>query len=149
MDDKPIGSTTTNNLSEGDKMNLMEWFDGQISELQEAKGQYEVDLKAERDAGYVEGKASVVLPDASSEEKLFTQADMDRLAQVAKEEQAAVMQPAIDGLAAQVNELNAKVEALVAEKDLAVADVKAAMVEKFKAFKAAGDQSEDAFLAEI
>lgn len=80
--------------------------------------------KAGYDLGYAEGKASVVLPDPSSGELLFTQADMDKLAVVAKEEQAkadaALFQPQIDELAAKVAALQAQVDGFPAEKEAAV-----------------------------
>lgn len=68
------------------------------------------------DEGYLAGKASVVLPDPASGELLFTQADMDRLAETAKAEKDAQYLPQIDALNVKVAELEGR--ALTAEQAL-------------------------------
>jgi polyhydroxyalkanoate synthesis regulator phasin len=71
--------------------------------------------KAKYDAGYADGKASVVLPDPNGTDKLFTQADMDQLAATAKAEQQKAdqdaVQPQLDALSAQIADLKAQLAA--------------------------------------
>lgn len=129
-------------------------FDELIAKLQEGKlaleqekaASYEAGKKAGYDLGYVDGKASVVLPDPQDPAKLFTQADMDKLAEVAKGEQqaadAAFFQPQIDELnaklGAQAEELaqvKVQVEGLAAELAVAKEEKDKAQAE-FEALKA-------------
>lgn len=122
-------------------MAVMEYLDGQIAvlseqvaKIQEVKTQLEGELAAAKAAGvtegdavgyergYAEGKASVVLPSTGTGELLFTQEDMDRVSQTAKDEKTAELQPQIDDLKLQ---LAAAVEE-TAKIQLSLDEVKAA-----------------------
>lgn len=81
------------------------------------------------DKGFADGKASVVLPDPNNPDKLYTQADMDRVAAQAKADQVAADQAAADKAAA---DLKAAQDALAALQQ----DVGAKIHDGIQAFKA-------------
>lgn len=87
----------------------------------ELVAEHESSVKAEYDRGYLEGKASVVLPDTGTGEKLFTQEDMNALAETAKAEKAAELQPQIDAAQAAHAEAKAQAEQLAID----IADLQA------------------------
>lgn len=67
--------------------------------------------KSAVDQAFLDGKASVVLPEEGTGEKLFTQDDMNRLAEQAKAEKAAELQGAIDAANAETSAVKAQAEA--------------------------------------
>jgi hypothetical protein len=79
--------------------------------------------------GFADGKASVVLPDPTNPDKLYTQADMDKVAAQAKADQVTADQAAADQAAA---ELKAAQDELAALKQ----DVGAKIHDGIAAFKA-------------
>lgn len=107
-------------------MDLMAFFDEKIAEFQEAKNQYVTNLEARYQQGYVDGKASVVLPDPNSGELLFTQADMDQVAATAKAEKDNEYAP-------QIAALNERISALESQPTVDADKVAADAIAAFKA----------------
>jgi len=85
----------------------------EVAKLDELEGDIQADMKAQYDAGYADGKASVVLPDPNDPGAKYTQAQLDEAIANAKLEAAQDLQPQID--------------AAVAERDAAVGERDAAM----------------------
>lgn len=108
--------------------------------------------QAAYDQGYQDGKASVVLPVEGTGDKLFTQEDMNKLAETAKQEVRDLeMTPAIESLNAQITELSTRVGNL--ENELAqagpnaVANFKAELKAKYAEQQVAETQGETGFQA--
>lgn len=104
-----------------------------IAKVDSVPAQVDAHAAAEYSRGYDDGKASVVLPDTGTGEKLFTQEDMDSAAATAKVEMAAEMQPQIDSLALVVADLEAEADGLRAQVITAGADAVAALKLELKA----------------
>lgn len=111
---------------------------------EQLKSEVAAELQAAKDQAYLDGKASVVLPDPASPDAIFTQADMDKLAQVAKEEQKAADQLVIDeiqgqiaALSQQVTDLQGQLEAQKAAADQSMAEYKAKVQAELDQDKAA------------
>ena len=126
-------------------IDLTAYFDDQIAKLQEAKAQYLANLEAKYSEGYADGKASIILPSEGTGEKLFTQEDMNKLAETAKAEKDAEYQPQINSL----NEKVAALEAVVAGIDAKVADAVNAAKKEIAAKVKAAKADDDALIAEL
>jgi len=133
-------------------MAVVELLDEAIVKLQDAKALVETEKSEAKEAGrlegdkegfdrgYAEGKASVVLPEPGTGEKLFTQEDMDKVAAIAKDEVRGELQPQIDKLTADLEAsqgelaaVKAELEQFKAELDQKVADGVQAGIAAFKA----------------
>ncbi len=110
----------------------------------EGQGAISSDLDAKYkegyDKGYVDGQASIVLPDPSNPDKLYTQADMDRVVATSKQEQvdadqAALTQAAAD-LAAAQTELNTIKQDVGAQIHDGITAFKTQELDKLKALEA-------------
>lgn len=146
--DQPISSETLGEqspINKGESMELNVWFDEKIGEFSGAKDQYNADLIAKKAEGFAEGQASIVLPDPADPSAQYTQAQMDELAVIVRGENDAE----VAGLQGQIDSLRQELDSVKAGQAQAVADVKAALIEKVKSFKASGDQAEDALINEL
>jgi flagellar biosynthesis/type III secretory pathway protein FliH len=54
--------------------------EGQVGIAAELQGKYDAGFADGKAVGFTEGQASIVLPDPSNPDKIYTQADMDKLA---------------------------------------------------------------------
>lgn len=91
--------------------------------VDEAQAGLEVEKQASYQKGYEDGKASVVLPEPGTGEKLFTQEDMDRVAEIAKQEKLMEIQPQLDQLTSDLAAAKAEIDVLKAELEAIKADV--------------------------
>lgn len=117
-------------------MDLIAYFDGQISVLQEAKGQYTADLQAKLDEGFSSGKAvgdaegyarglaeNVNVPDG-----VFTQEEMDK----ARAEKDAEYQPQLAALNEKVAALELQAQADRDAAVVAMSDLKKSIAQKIR-----------------
>lgn len=126
-------------------MELNVWFDEKIGEFSGAKDQYNADLIAKKAEGFAEGQASIVLPDPADPSAQYTQAQMDELAVIVRGENDAE----VAGLQGQIDSLRQELDSVKAGQAQAISDLKVAMVDKVRAFKQSGDQSEEALIADL
>lgn len=97
-------------------ISLSDWFREKISDFTTAQAQYELDLQTK----FQEGQASIVLPSPNDPSAQYTQADMDKLAEVVRGENA----QAVAAKDARIAELEADQSAVVvAAVDAKVAEV--------------------------
>lgn len=112
---------------------IVEKIDSAAVGLEEEKA---ASYKAGYDTGYAEGKASVVLPSEGGD-KIYSQADMDNLAAVAKAEQQKadqdLFQPQIDKLSADMAAMQVVVDGFEADKQAAVEAKVQELVAEFEA----------------
>lgn len=113
--------------------------EGQLGIATELQGKYDEGFTAGKDVGFQEGQASIVLPDPSNPDKIYTQTDMDSLAGIVRGEKDAEYAPLLAAkdqeLANSASELaNVKLEleTLKADFDAKVVNGAFERVEKIK-----------------
>lgn len=115
---------------------VMDTLKGIVTMATDAQDTLTSELKAQYDAGYADGKASVVLPDPSNPDKLFSQADMDSAVKTAKDEQSSVDQDQISALNKQLLDAQTALAAAQADTAAQVAALKAKALADVKVVEA-------------
>lgn len=115
--------------------------EGQVGIAAELQAKYDEGFKDGKVVGFKEGQDSIVLPDPSGTDKIYTQGDMDKLAEVVRGEKDAEYAPKLqekdDLLAAKDVELAAvklELETLKADFDAKVVNGAMARVDAIKAY---------------
>lgn len=97
----------------------------EVAKLDQLASDIEADLKAQYDAGYADGKASVVLPDPTDPGAQYTQAQLDEAVANAKLEVEQELKPQIEAAVGERDEALKHAEAVKATALEAISDLKA------------------------
>lgn len=121
-------------------MDLIAYFDGQISVLQEAKGQYTADLQAKLDEGFSSGKAvgdaegyaRGLAENANVPDGVFTQEELDRAKAEADAAARAELQPQLAALNEKIAALELQVQVDRDAAVVAMSDLKKSIAQKIR-----------------
>jgi flagellar biosynthesis/type III secretory pathway protein FliH len=102
--------------------------EGQVGIAQELQGKYDEGFAAGKVVGFSEGQASIILPDPADPNKIYTQSDMDKLAEQVRGEKDAEYAPVLAGKDQLLGEKDAELAAMRLELETLKADFDAKVV---------------------
>lgn len=114
--------------------------EGQVGIAAELQGKYDEGFTAGKEVGFKEGQASIILPDPADPNKIYTQGDMDKLAEQVRAEKDAEIAPvlaekdqALVNKDAELAQVKLELETLKADFDSKVVNGAMERVETIKA----------------